>query len=88
VRNLRVAGEGILSLGRQHLAFTAVELAPEEAGPVIKEVLGPLLASQGICGNTLRQHLGVRADSSLIDFIDVAKTHPVFELDSPARSSS
>ena len=88
VRNLRVAGEGSLSLGRHYQAFTAVELAPEEAGLAIKDILGPLLASQGIRGNALRQHLGVRADSSLNDFIAVAKTHPVFELDTPARSSS
>jgi len=88
VRNLRVAGSGVLSLGRHHQAFTAVELAPEVAGPVIKEVLGPLLASQGIRGNALRQHLGVHADSSLQEFITVARTHPVFELDSLQGSSS
>jgi deazaflavin-dependent oxidoreductase (nitroreductase family) len=88
VRNLRAAGEGILSLGWYHQVFTAVELPPEAAGPVIKDILGPLLASQGIRGNALRQHLGVTADSSLNDFIQVAHSHPVFELDSPARSSS
>ena len=88
VRNLRVAGEGILSLGRHHQAFTAAELAPEVAGPVIKEILGPLLSSSGIRGNALRQHLGVHADSSLHDFITVARTHPVFELDAPKGSSS
>lgn len=84
VRNLRVAGEGILSLGQHYQAFTAVELAPEVAGPVIKEVLGPLLASQGIRGSALRQHLGVHADSSLQEFIAVARTHPVFEVSTPA----
>ncbi|GHO99894.1 hypothetical protein KSF_099420 [Reticulibacter mediterranei] len=88
VRNLRVAGEGILSLGSKSQAFTAVELAPEVAGPVIKEILGPLLASQGIRGNALRQHLGLSAASSLNEFITVAKTHPVFELDSLQGSSS
>jgi deazaflavin-dependent oxidoreductase (nitroreductase family) len=88
VRNLRTAGEGILSLGWSRQAFTAVELSPEAAGPVIKDVLGPLLASPGIRGNALRQHLGVTANSSLNDFITVARAHPVFELDSPARSSS
>lgn len=87
VRNLRVAREGSLSLGRRQQACSAVELAPEEAGPVIKEFLGPLLESQGIRGNVLRQHLGVRADSSLDEFITVAKTHPVFELNSPTRPS-
>jgi deazaflavin-dependent oxidoreductase (nitroreductase family) len=88
VRNLRVTGEGILSLGRHHQAFTAVELTPEVAGSVIKEILGPLLATQGIRGNALRQHLGVRADSSLHEFIAVARTHPVFELYETPDSSS
>jgi deazaflavin-dependent oxidoreductase (nitroreductase family) len=88
VRNLRVARKGILSLGRHHQAFTATGLAPQEAGLVIKEFLGPLLASQGIRGNMLRQHLGVRADSSLDEFITVAETHPVFELDFSMSLSS
>ena len=39
VRNLRVARTGILSLGRHHQTFTASELAPEVAGPVIQEFL-------------------------------------------------
>jgi deazaflavin-dependent oxidoreductase (nitroreductase family) len=81
VRNLRVAREGRLSLGRLHKEFTAVELAPEVAGPIIKKFLGPLLASQGIRGNILRQHLGVLADSPNDEFITVSKTHPVFELE-------
>ena len=87
VRNLRVAHGGILSLGRHHQEFTAVELAPEVAGPIIKEFLGPLLSSQGIRGNVLRRHLGVRANSSIDEFITVAKTHPVFELECPNRLS-
>lgn len=85
VRNLRVVGEGVLSLGRHRQTFTAVELTPEGAGPVIKEILGPLLASGGIRGNVLRQHLGVHADSSLQEFITVARTHPVFEVKAPDK---
>ena len=88
VYNLRLARQGILSLGRHHQTFTATELAPQEAGLVIKEFLGSLLASQGIRGNMLRQHLGVRADSSLDEFITVAKTHQVFELDFSTSLSS
>jgi deazaflavin-dependent oxidoreductase (nitroreductase family) len=88
VRNLRVAGEGVLSLGRHRQAFTAVELAPEAAGPVIKAILGPLLASSGIRGNALRQHLGVCADSPLQEFIAAARTHPVFEVSAPSKFAS
>jgi deazaflavin-dependent oxidoreductase (nitroreductase family) len=88
VQNLRAAGAGILSLGRSRQVFTAVELPPGAAGSVIRDVLSPLLASQGVRGSALRQHLGVRADSSLEDFIAVARSHPVFELGSPDRPNS
>lgn len=88
VQNLRAAGGGILSLGRSRQVFTAVELPPGAAGSVIRDVLSPLLASQGVRGSALRQHLGVRADSSLEDFIAVARSHPVFELGSPDRPNS
>src|SRR5919199_924746 len=37
VHNLRAAGEGVLSLGWSRQAFTAVELPPEEGGPIIKD---------------------------------------------------
>ena len=80
VHNLRAAGDGILSLGRSRQAFTARELTPEVAGPVIKDVLEPLLVSQGVRGSVLRQHLGVTANSSANEFVDVARSHPVFEV--------
>jgi deazaflavin-dependent oxidoreductase (nitroreductase family) len=80
VYNLRATGEGVLSLGWSRQAFTAVELTPEEAGPVIKEIMGPLLASQGVRGSALRQNIGVTADASVDDFINAARSHPVFEL--------
>jgi deazaflavin-dependent oxidoreductase (nitroreductase family) len=87
VHNLRATGEGILSLGRSRQTFTAQELTPEAAGPVIKDVLGPLLASQGVRGSALRQQFGVTPDSPLNDFINAARSHPVFELGSPGKVS-
>jgi deazaflavin-dependent oxidoreductase (nitroreductase family) len=88
VHNLRAAGEGILSLGWKRQAFTAVELTPEAAGAVIRDTLSPLLASHGLRGSVLRRHLGVTPDSSLDDFITVARSHPVFELGIPGKPSS
>ncbi len=88
VYNLRATGEGILSLGRSHQAFTALELAPQAAGSVIKDVLGPLLASQGVRGSILRQHLSMTPDSSPDDFINAARSHPVFELGFSDKPSS
>jgi deazaflavin-dependent oxidoreductase (nitroreductase family) len=80
VHNLRASGEGVLSLGWSRQRFTAVELPPEVGGPIIKDVLGPLLASEGARGTALRQNFSLAADASLDDFIDAARSHPVFEL--------
>jgi deazaflavin-dependent oxidoreductase (nitroreductase family) len=87
VRNLRAAGEGILTHGRHRQEVTAVELSPEVSGPVLKEVLGPRLASP-VRGVVLRRTLDVAPDASLDDFIDEARRHPVFELRSRPEASS
>lgn len=81
VRNLRAAGAGSLSLGRKHQPFTATELTPEAGGPIIKSVLAPILSSRGIRSSTLRDHLGITAWSPIADFVNVARSHPVFELE-------
>ena len=87
MRNLRAAGEGILTRGRRRQAVTAMELSPEAAGPVLKEVLGPRLASP-VGGLVLRRTLDVAPDASLDDFIEEARGHPVFELRSRPEASS
>jgi len=87
VRNLRAAGEGILTRGRRREAIAAAELTPEEAGPVLKEVLAPRLASP-TRGLVLRHTLDVMPDASLDDFISATRFHPVFELGSPYEPSS
>jgi deazaflavin-dependent oxidoreductase (nitroreductase family) len=87
VRNFRAAGEGILTHGRRRQVITAVELTPEGAGPVLKEVLGPRLAS-AVRGFILRRALAVAPDAPLDDFIGVARHHPVFELGPPREPSS
>jgi deazaflavin-dependent oxidoreductase (nitroreductase family) len=88
VYNLRAAGKGSLSLGRKQQTFTALELPLEDAGFVIKEILGSLLTSRGVRGSVLRRHLGVTTDSSLNDFASVAQSHPVFQLSFPDALSS
>jgi deazaflavin-dependent oxidoreductase (nitroreductase family) len=87
VYNLRATGEGVLSLGWSRQPFTAQELTPEAGGPVIKDALGPLLASQGVRGTALRQNFSLAADAPLNDFIDAARSHPVFELSFPGKPS-
>ena len=82
VRNLRTAGEGVLTRGRSRRAITVVELTPDAAGRVLKDVLGPRLASP-LAGFVLRRTFSVPPDAPLEDFVSAARSHPVFELVSP-----
>jgi deazaflavin-dependent oxidoreductase (nitroreductase family) len=87
VHNLRAAGKGTLKRGRKFQEFTAVELTAEAAGRVLKEILGPRLASP-LGGLALRQTLEIAPDASLDDFISATQSHPVFELSTPGAVSS
>ncbi len=84
VRNLRTAGAGVLTRGWSRRPITVVELPPDVAGQVLKEVLGPRLASP-VDGFVLRRTFPVPPDAPLEDFISAARSHPVFELVSPGR---
>jgi len=78
-RNLRAAGEGILGRGQHREVVAAIELPPETAGSVLKEVLGPRLKSP-LQAAFLRRFYALTADASMTDFIHEAQRHPVFEL--------
>src|SRR5215467_10576049 len=77
VRNLRAAGEGTLTRGWSRRAIKVVELAPDAAGQVLKETLGPRLASP-MGGVVLRRTFSVPPDAPLEDFVRAAQSHPVF----------
>ncbi len=82
VRNLRVAGEGTLQHGRRQQAIKAVELSPETAGVVLKQIL-PFRLDSPMSGFILRRTLGITSDASLDEFINVARRCPVFEISFP-----
>lgn len=79
VRNLRAAGDGVLTRGRSRRPITVVELPPDTAGPVLKEVLGPRLALP-LRGFVLRRTFSVPPDAPLADFVAASHSHPVFEI--------
>lgn len=83
VRNLRAAGEGTLQRGRRQQTIKAVELSPEIAGAVLKQILRFRLDSP-MRGFVLRRTLGITSDASLDEFIDVARRCPVFEISFPS----
>lgn len=82
VRNLRAAGDGIVSRGHNRRAINIVELPPDEAGKVLKDVLGRRLAMP-IRGFVLRRTFSVPPDAPLAAFIDACNSHPVFEIIPP-----
>jgi deazaflavin-dependent oxidoreductase (nitroreductase family) len=73
VRNLRAAGEAILTRGRRSETVTAIELPPREAALVLREEI------KG--GNPFARYFGVTADSSLEEFERAVGIHPLFVLE-------
>jgi deazaflavin-dependent oxidoreductase (nitroreductase family) len=73
VRNLRAAGEAILTRGRRSETVNARELPPKEAALVLREDF------KG--GNPFAHFFGVTPESSLEDFELATIKHPVFVLE-------
>ena len=73
MRNLRAAGEAVLTRGRRSETVNVRELPPKEAALVLREDI------KG--GNPFARSYGVTADSSLEEFERAAVTHPVFVLE-------
>ena len=73
VRNLRAAGEAVLTRGRRSETVTARELPPREAALVLREDI------KG--GNPFARGYGVTADSSLEEFERAVVSHPLFVLE-------
>lgn len=79
VRNLRATPEATVSKGRATEVVLATELAPEQAGPILRAALSPYLKSR-MTRAVLGKFFDLRADSSLEDYIAEARRHPMFEL--------
>ena len=73
VRNLRAAGGGTLQHGRRTRSFTAVELTPKQAAPIMREDFATVPAA-------VRQFFEVTPSSSLEEFEREAERHPVFRV--------
>jgi deazaflavin-dependent oxidoreductase (nitroreductase family) len=81
VRNLRATGEAIITRGRHREAVVAVELTPEEAAPIMKDVFASYLASS-IRSSALRMGYDLKEGATMDDYLKEAKRHPGFELHS------
>jgi len=73
VRNLRAAGEAVVTRGRRSEAVNAIELPPPEAAIVLQEDVKD--------GNPFARYFEVTAQSPFEDFERSARRHPVFLLE-------
>jgi deazaflavin-dependent oxidoreductase (nitroreductase family) len=72
VRNLRATGRATLQRGGRTETVGAVEVAPEEAAPILRRYLADVAIT--------RPYFDVTVDSPLEDFAAEAGRHPVFRL--------
>jgi deazaflavin-dependent oxidoreductase (nitroreductase family) len=79
VRNLRTAGEAVVSKGRDHEEVDAIEVAPEAGGAILRGALAPYLRSR-LLAPVLGRFFHFRADSTAEDYVAEARRHPMFEL--------
>lgn len=75
VKNLRVAGEGELRLGRRAEGFTATELPDAEKPDVLRAYLRRWRAEVGVFFG------GVGAEAADSELLRIAPDHPVFRID-------
>jgi deazaflavin-dependent oxidoreductase (nitroreductase family) len=73
VRNLRAAGEATLTYSGTTEQIIAIELSPERAAPILKDVLA---SAPGF----VRSYFSVAPDAPLADFVREAPRHPVFQV--------
>ena len=73
VRNLRAAGEAVLTRGRRSETVSARELAESEAALLLREEV--------LANNPFTRGYGVTRDSSLAEFERAVADHPMFALE-------
>lgn len=95
VRNIRATREAVITRRGEAKKFDANELAPEVAGPLIREMLAPFPRSRlvaAVVGAVNRppvpvlRYFQIRIDDSLPEYVANARRQPVFEL-RPSESS-
>jgi deazaflavin-dependent oxidoreductase (nitroreductase family) len=82
VRNLRVAGEGALLLGRRRERFVGVELADAEKEPILRAYLKRWKWEVG------QFFGGIGAESSSEELRRIAPDHPIFRVETPPPASA
>lgn len=79
VRNLRAAGKAVLTKGRVQERVEAIELAPQEAAPILRDAVAPYLR-WWLLRRLVRYFLHLGPESTPGDYLAEAERHPMFEL--------
>ena len=79
VRNLRAAGEAVLTRGRRREELTAVEIPAEEGGPILRAAIAPYLQSR-FTAPLAGRFFNLRRGSTPEEYVAEARRHPMFEL--------
>ena len=79
VKNLRVAGEAVVSRGGSSEAVDAVELTPEAAAVVLRGALAPFVGRR-LMRPLVGRFFNLPSGAVLKDYLVVARAHPTFEL--------
>jgi deazaflavin-dependent oxidoreductase (nitroreductase family) len=79
VRNLRAAGEAIVTKGGRRETVSAVEVPPEEAAVVLRDGVGRYLRFPPL-RPILARFFSVRINSTHEELVVEARHHPMFEL--------
>jgi deazaflavin-dependent oxidoreductase (nitroreductase family) len=87
VRNLRAAGEAVVSRGSEREEVEAIEVPPEDGGSILRDALAPYLNSR-ILAPAVGRFLGYHAHDTLEEYVEEARQHPLFELRARATASS
>lgn len=85
VRNARAAGELTLTRGRRHEVVDAIPLPLSDAATILRECL-TRFAQNPTMAPMLRTFYGIGGDLSTVDFDEIARQHPGFELRDTVRS--
>lgn len=87
VRNLRADGHAVLTRGRRREEVEAVELVPDEAGPLLRDAVAPLMRNR-LMAAFARLFIPVRRGAAPEEYVEHVRQHPMFELRSRTDASS
>ena len=84
VRNLRANGEAVLTRGHLREEVQAVELAPEAAGPLLRDAVAPYMRRR-LTAAFARLFVPIARGAAPEAYVEHARRHPMFELRSRTR---